>query len=48
MPEGSRPMAILCLGRVPAFYQQPMLEETQWARRIDLKELVKTDYWSIR
>jgi 5,6-dimethylbenzimidazole synthase len=46
MPEGSRPIAILCLGRVPAFYRQPMLEEVQWARRIDLKELVRTDYWS--
>jgi 5,6-dimethylbenzimidazole synthase len=46
MPQGSRPIAILCLGRVPAFYRQPMLEEAQWARRVDLKELVKIDYWS--
>jgi len=46
MPEGSRPIAILCLGRVPEFYRQPMLEEAQWARRVDLKELVQIDYWS--
>jgi 5,6-dimethylbenzimidazole synthase len=46
MPEGSRPVAILCLGRVPEFYRRPMLEEAQWARRVDLKELVKIDYWS--
>jgi 5,6-dimethylbenzimidazole synthase len=46
MPEGSRPVAILCLGYVPQFYRQPMLEETRWARRIDWKELVKTDYWT--
>src|SRR2546430_7438716 len=27
MPEGSRPIAILCLGYVPQFYEQPMLEQ---------------------
>jgi 5,6-dimethylbenzimidazole synthase len=46
MPEGSRPIAILCLGRVPEFYRQPMLEEARWANRMDLKELVKIDYWT--
>jgi len=46
MPEGSRPIAILCLGHVPQFYRQPMLEEANWARRIDWKELVKIDYWT--
>jgi 5,6-dimethylbenzimidazole synthase len=46
MPEGSRPVAILCLGYVPAFYPRPMLEEAQWAHRFDLKDLVQTDYWS--
>jgi 5,6-dimethylbenzimidazole synthase len=45
MPEGSRPVAILCLGYVPEFYRRPMLEENGWAQRIDLRELVKTDYW---
>jgi 5,6-dimethylbenzimidazole synthase len=46
MPEGSRPVAILCLGYVPEFYQRPMLEESGWAQRTDLQELVKTDYWA--
>jgi 5,6-dimethylbenzimidazole synthase len=46
MPPGSRPVAVLCLGRVPEFYRQPLLEEVHWARRVDLQELVKTDYWS--
>jgi 5,6-dimethylbenzimidazole synthase len=46
MPEGSRPVAILCLGYVPAFYPRPMLEEANWAERCDLKNLVKTDYWT--
>jgi 5,6-dimethylbenzimidazole synthase len=46
MPEGSRPVAVLCLGYVPAFYPRPMLEEVDWAHRFDLKTLVQTDYWS--
>jgi 5,6-dimethylbenzimidazole synthase len=45
MPEGSRPVAILCLGYVPEFYRRPMLQESGWAERADLRELVKTDYW---
>jgi 5,6-dimethylbenzimidazole synthase len=48
MPEGSRPVAVLCLGRVPAFYKRPMLEEQEWAQRCDLNDLVMTDYWSER
>jgi 5,6-dimethylbenzimidazole synthase len=45
MPQGSRPVAVLCLGYVPAFYPRPMLEEVGWARRFDLKTMVTTDYW---
>ena len=45
MPEGSRPVAILCLGYVPAFYPRPMLEELEWAHRFDIKTMVHTDYW---
>jgi 5,6-dimethylbenzimidazole synthase len=46
MPEGSRPVAILCLGRVPAFYPRPMLEEEGWEDRRDLNELIMTDHWT--
>ena len=46
MPEGSRPVAVLCLGYVPAFYPRPMLEEVDWAHRFDLKDMVQTDYWT--
>jgi 5,6-dimethylbenzimidazole synthase len=46
MPEGSRPVAILCLGRVPAFYSRPMLEQEHWAQRRHLHQLVMDDYWS--
>jgi 5,6-dimethylbenzimidazole synthase len=45
MPAGSRPVAVLCLGYVASFYPRPMLEEADWAQRVDLKDLVKTDYW---
>src|SRR5579863_3269814 len=48
MPEGSRPVAVLCLGYVPAFYPRPMLEEVEWARRFDLKSMVHIDYWTDR
>ncbi len=46
MPEGSQPVAVLCLGHVPAFYARPMLEEQHWAKRADLRDLVMTDYWN--
>jgi 5,6-dimethylbenzimidazole synthase len=42
LPAGSRPIAVLCLGHVPEFYKQPMLEETHWAQRLDLSTLVQT------
>jgi 5,6-dimethylbenzimidazole synthase len=45
LPAGSRPIAVLCLGHVPAFYSRPMLEEQNWAHRCDLRSVV-TDCWS--
>jgi 5,6-dimethylbenzimidazole synthase len=41
LPAGSRPIAVLCLGHVPEFYKQPMLQETDWAQRVDLRSLVQ-------
>ncbi|TXF12274.1 5,6-dimethylbenzimidazole synthase [Pelomicrobium methylotrophicum] len=45
MPEGSRPVAILCVGHVAAFYDRPMLEQVGWAQRLRLKELVYENAW---
>jgi 5,6-dimethylbenzimidazole synthase len=45
MPPGSKPVAVLCLGKVPEFYPRPMLEMTQWAQGCELEGLVHTDYW---
>lgn len=45
MPEGARPLAILCLGVVDEFYERPMLEEQGWDGRRPLAELVWEDRW---
>ena len=45
MPEGSQPIAILCLGPVEAFYDQPMLQAEKWATRADLADMVFEDSW---
>ena len=39
-PEGARPIALLCLGPVAAFYDAPMLEQEGWRSRVDLSEIV--------
>jgi 5,6-dimethylbenzimidazole synthase len=45
MPEGSQPIAILCLGPVDAFYDQPMLQAEKWASRADLADMLFEDVW---
>ncbi len=45
MPEGSQPIAILCLGPVDAFYDQPMLQAEKWASRADLVDMLFEDVW---
>ena len=48
MPDGSRPIAILCLGPVAAFYDQPMLQAEKWAHRAALADMVFEDTWGQR
>lgn len=45
MPGDSKPVALLCIGHVPAFYQRPMLEIENWARRARLQDLVFENAW---
>ena len=45
MPEGAKPVAILCLGHVEAFYPKPMLEMTGWAERQSLADLICENVW---
>ena len=48
LPEGAEPVAVLCLGHVPAFYDKPMLEQEQWATRQRLQDLVFEDCWPVQ
>lgn len=45
MPAGAKPVAVICLGHVPAFYPRPMLEQEGWAKRQALEDLVFSDEW---
>jgi 5,6-dimethylbenzimidazole synthase len=45
MPAGSKPVAILCLGHVPAFYPAPMLEIERWRTRDRLSGMVFRNAW---
>jgi 5,6-dimethylbenzimidazole synthase len=48
MPEGSRPIALLCVGHVDAFYPEPMLQMEQWDSRRDSGELLYENAWGTR
>lgn len=45
MPAGARPVAILCLGQVEAFYPKPMLELERWAERLPFDTLLGENRW---
>lgn len=45
MPPGSKPLAILCLGPVNAFYAEPMLVQEGWATPRPLNELLYENSW---
>ena len=45
LPEGSHPIAVLCLGPVDAFYDKPMLEVEQWAKPAALANMLFNDAW---
>lgn len=45
MPEGARPVAVLCIGHVEAFYPSPMLELEGWASRLPEDVLIGENRW---
>ncbi|MFZ3206704.1 MAG: 5,6-dimethylbenzimidazole synthase [Pseudomonas sp.] len=45
MPPGSKPLAVLCLGPVEAFYQAPMLVQQGWAEPRPLQALLYENHW---
>ena len=45
IPKGAKPIAILCLGHVDKFYEQPMLVETGWTTEKQLSDLISENTW---
>ena len=45
MPTGAEPIALLCLGPVDGFYEEPMLQRERWARRCALDDLIFENSW---
>jgi 5,6-dimethylbenzimidazole synthase len=45
IPHGGKPVAILCLGHVDAFYPRPLLEQQQWAQRQSLNDVLFENRW---
>ena len=46
LPQGSRPLAILCLGHVDTFYDKPLLETEHWDSRRPIETIMMENYWS--
>lgn len=45
MPEGAKPVAILCLGYVNTFYKSPMLVEEGWTTERPLADMLMENGW---
>lgn len=45
MPPGAQPVALLCLGHVAQFYDEPMLETERWASRMPLDQCIFENRW---
>ena len=45
LPQGARAVALLCLGPVHGFYEEPMLARERWARRAPLASVVFDEGW---
>jgi 5,6-dimethylbenzimidazole synthase len=45
MPEGSQPIAVLCVGHVDEFYTAPMLELEKWDQRRPLSDILFENRW---
>lgn len=48
MPAGAKPVAVLCLGPVQAFYPAPMLVMENWAEQRPLSEMLYDNQWGVR
>ena len=46
IPQGAKPIAVLCLGHVNHFYKEPMLVETGWREAKPLSEMLMENSWN--
>jgi 5,6-dimethylbenzimidazole synthase len=46
VPEDAKPIAILCIGHVNTFYNEPMLVETGWKQARPLADMVMENTWN--
>lgn len=46
LPDGAKPIAIICLGHVDAFYEAPLLQLEKWRKPRALDELLYENSWS--
>lgn len=47
LPKGARPVAVLCVGQVSAFYPRPMFEEAGWGKRLPLESVLFENQWPL-
>jgi len=47
MPAGARPLAVLCIGKVPAFYPRPMFEDAGLGQRLALEDVLFEERWKV-
>src|ERR1700744_277963 len=45
MPADAKPVAILCIGHVDQFYDEPMLQQEGWAKRMPVRSCVAENGW---
>ncbi len=45
MPDGAKPLGILCLGPVASFDSQPLLEKIGWGKRLPRSEILFENRW---
>lgn len=46
IPNGAKPIAVLCLGHVNTFYKEPMLVESGWKQAKPLADMVMENTWN--
>ena len=45
LPAGASPVALLCIGRVAAFYPRPMFEQAGWGSRLARAQVLFENRW---